>query len=449
MALPVLETFLESDGGVVSSSTLTLDKPSGVVAGDLLILIGMNPNATGAAQFTDNKSGWTFIEEIGDTTSDCHIGAFWKTATGSEGASEDIVATASLRWLGFYLRISGHDTTTPINDKNFQLNELSATKDILEVTTTVDNCLAIYSLAFTRGDGFPFSVSGTGWAEDDEGQTSASGSGVSGCFGSKDQVTAGGTGTATVTPSQTAGASFFQIAIAPASDGVTGTGVGTFDEITGSAEGIVEATGTGVGTFDEITGSASGELIFKGTGVGNLDEITGDASGSFSLADVFGTGVGTLDEITGSASGELIFKGTGVGTFDEITGSAEGTFTDTGVSGTGVGTMDEITAAAAGNYTPLPVIGTGVGTLDEIAGSAAGWAEVFGVGVGDIEEIFAAAAGTYEPPTGEGGPLPWIAAMEIEHKHSAGISIEHGHNITGLLLASKHNAQLIIAQGKP
>lgn len=49
MALPVIETYTSNTA--LGSSSLTLTKPSGVVAGDLLILIVGNDDSTNTQQF--------------------------------------------------------------------------------------------------------------------------------------------------------------------------------------------------------------------------------------------------------------------------------------------------------------------------------------------------------------------------------------------------------------
>ena len=70
-------------------------------------------------------------------------------------------------------------------------------------------------LGFDGGDGSPFSVSGTGWSESGD-LANGTGAGGGGCWGTKEQTTAGLTGDATVTSSTSDGSVFFQFAIAPA-----------------------------------------------------------------------------------------------------------------------------------------------------------------------------------------------------------------------------------------
>jgi hypothetical protein len=113
----------------------------------------------------------------------------------------------------------------------------------------------IYGLSFDGGDGYPFGVSGTGWAEKDEHQTGTSGSGdVSGCFGSKDLASQGSSGSATVSCSVSDGGAYFQLAIAP---GVT------------QAIGTVRPNGDVTAQWEASTGGSHYVLI---------DEVTLDTS---------------------------------------------------------------------------------------------------------------------------------------------------------------------------
>lgn len=163
------------------------------------------------------KTGWTKEFSYANSTGDASLAIYWREADGTEGATED-VENDSTNWesYGWYLRISGADTTTPFHQKGSgSFSSPSTSHAIPGVTTTIADCLAFYLLGFDGGDGAPFSVSGTGWAEVDEEQSGTGGADASGCFGTKDQASAGATGTATVTSSASDGAVYVQFAIAP------------------------------------------------------------------------------------------------------------------------------------------------------------------------------------------------------------------------------------------
>ncbi|MBA3046599.1 MAG: S8 family serine peptidase, partial [Euryarchaeota archaeon] len=212
----VVEGFQASNGGATASANLVLTAPSGITAGELLMLIVGNSDNTATAQFSNNLAGWNFVGTSGSATPDAHIGAFWRVATGAEG-QVTVVAQSADYWFGWYIRLSGVDTGSPINAQNFDTSATSANPhNIPEITTIDDNSLVIYGLSYDGGDGVPFSVAGAGWSESDEQQCSIAATTSSGCWGTKVQTIAGATGIATVTAAVADGASFFQIAIKPA-----------------------------------------------------------------------------------------------------------------------------------------------------------------------------------------------------------------------------------------
>ena len=102
MAAPAVQTTAESATTTASTShTVTL--PSGIAAGDLLVIIGC-----GVAATTYDASGAGFTELL-DENAVRGIRVFVKLATGSEGASITITSAASQKpaWIAY--RISGAD----------------------------------------------------------------------------------------------------------------------------------------------------------------------------------------------------------------------------------------------------------------------------------------------------------------------------------------------------
>ena len=218
--IPVIESWTKG-GSTTASSTLTFTKPSSVQVGDLLVIIAMQDDTSSQAFDATGSSDFTFLGDGGSTSSDAHVGFYYRIADGTEGSSESITALSSDEWMGFYVRISGADGTTPIDVYNFAQSSSNQDNHVIPaVTTTIDDCLVLYGLSFDGGDGYTFSVSGTGWSEVDEYQTDTTGySDVSGCFGSRDLASQGSSGDATVSCSASDGAGYFQIAIAPSGGG--------------------------------------------------------------------------------------------------------------------------------------------------------------------------------------------------------------------------------------
>ncbi len=212
MAVPVIESFEKNSG--TSINTLTCNKPTGVASGDLLVLIAANDEVFNPS-FSDNKTGWNFIFNNGSFSAACSSGVFWRIADGTEGSSETVISSDHTDWVMFYVRISG-TVSSPIHKQaGAESTGDSSTHGVGGVTTTINDCLVLYGLAFDGGDGFTFSVSGTGWAQKDEKQSGTAGSVSSGCWGARDLATSGASGTATVTPSVSDGAAWFQIALEP------------------------------------------------------------------------------------------------------------------------------------------------------------------------------------------------------------------------------------------
>ncbi len=210
MGVPVLETWTAQNSGTVATS-LVLTKPSGVVSTDLLVFIVGSSDSTSDNQFADDVTGWSLLDESGNSSSDAHIAVYWRYADGTEAATTTVNHATSDYLIGWYLRISGAGDQPPL----FVFDESSGNSSshvIPSITTTADDNLAIYGLMFDGGDGLPFGTP-AGWTEIDEEQISTAASTLSGVFGTKSHATAGATGTATVTSSVSDGAAYFQLTV--------------------------------------------------------------------------------------------------------------------------------------------------------------------------------------------------------------------------------------------
>lgn len=223
MTVPVLETWLETDGGVTESATLTATKPSGVVANDFLVIFAWNDSGAAGPEFSDNLTGWDFQGTVGNSTTDVYLGVFTRVATGSESATESIVAASVAAWGTYYLRISGADVGgTPVNQ--FAAETAIPGAGPLpalcpSITTDVDDCLVSYACGWDGQDTAPFALGNeNGWTSTDEISDDAIGSASTGLgitFGARDLATKGPSGNAEVMPQTNDGASYCQIAFAP------------------------------------------------------------------------------------------------------------------------------------------------------------------------------------------------------------------------------------------
>lgn len=198
-----------------ATNTLTLTVPSGLAENDLALCIVGSDDSNGSTIAWQAESGWSIAIQGGDGVSDCEFCVYYKIAGASESAvTFDHLSNDELA--GWYLRVTGIDTTTPIDVTGAVYIDGSGTsKAITGVTTTVDDCLAFYVLSSDGEDCAPFGQP-TGWTEFGELTNGSGGGGVGLVFGTKTQAIAGATGTATVSTTANDGVAGVQFAIRPA-----------------------------------------------------------------------------------------------------------------------------------------------------------------------------------------------------------------------------------------
>lgn len=111
---PVLESWTENYEST-STATIAVSKPSGVASGDLLLILAGNDFYN--AEAYDSLTGWTEWSTTAIAWHGVNASLFWRVADGTEGATETITISGSetARHLAYYLRISGADTTAPID----------------------------------------------------------------------------------------------------------------------------------------------------------------------------------------------------------------------------------------------------------------------------------------------------------------------------------------------
>ena len=242
MAIPAVEGFQVSTE-TSSVAQLVLAKPTGVVDGELLLVIVCNERADVVTDTYNVPTGWTKIVGMIPTSGaiDCSGMTYWREASGDSGDDAPTVTwTGGARSVGWYIRVSGADVTDPINIAGADAQAGSTSLAIPSITTDAANCLAFYGLSFDGSDGAPFSVAGTGWSESDEATASTR---AAGCWGTKSQASAGATGDATVTASVSDGIIGVQFAINEAAGGGGTTDV----NFTGANRGVMRGVGRKIG----------------------------------------------------------------------------------------------------------------------------------------------------------------------------------------------------------
>ena len=181
-APPTVAGYTSNSG---AAGNLRLTKPDGVNPGDLLVMILASDSTAGSGGTPWGPvTGWTTDDDIGDTSSDCHVSLIWRVATGAEGASQVVAfnnAATSNNVAGYYLRIVGSDQTTPWHQEGTEVIQgtNSASVTATAVTTTVADCLGLCVVVGDGADATSFTATGTNWA-DSTGAEITSGSGTTG-----------------------------------------------------------------------------------------------------------------------------------------------------------------------------------------------------------------------------------------------------------------------------
>jgi len=152
---------------MAQQNDITITAPSGIQSGDLLLALlcrdSFDPESFPDGYFSFSLTGFTEFLSIKSNDSDTTIQAFYRVADGTEGGSITATSSQSRTSVGFYLRLTGVDTSSPINVVGARAADTSPPITMTAVTTTVDDCLAFALFNFDGGDGDPFSLSGTGW----------------------------------------------------------------------------------------------------------------------------------------------------------------------------------------------------------------------------------------------------------------------------------------------
>jgi hypothetical protein len=210
-----------------------MTKPSGVVAGDFLVIVVGNRGTVGTSQFSDDVTGWAQLSEQQALTGGVYIdhSIYTRRADGTEGSTTTITSTSANKYNGHYLRISG---TRGIDVSAHQSENGGTTHTCPSITTTEDDCLAIYYCFHKGTNGAPLSTP-SGWVEQDEDGNGSLGTQVS--FGTKTQASAGATGDANVVAAVSNSACYFQLAVEPTVDYTLTIDSGSY-AITGSAVGL-------------------------------------------------------------------------------------------------------------------------------------------------------------------------------------------------------------------
>ena len=353
---PVVQT---SSGAVGDSTTPTITEPASAAEDDLLVAV---IGSAGTATAITGLTGWTQLGEGSDGANRWWYGWIIRGAS----APDLVAASGNERWTTMCWRVDGHDPTTPIGTDHANFSASSNTPDPPSVDPgTEANRL---SLAGVVQEGkITAWTPPSGYAEDQESNTSGGGGGTAHIGGSIasdplfGQAENPGTFGSTVTDDYTA----FTILVSPTSGPapVDGSLAETLADYIGAATGRIEITGTIAETLADYISTTTGNAGVQGTVAETLDVIIGAAEGNI---EIFGTVGETLDDYVSAGSGHLTSSGTLDETLDDYVGAGAG---NAGVQGTVAETLDDYAGAASGHLTST---GTSGETLDEFVGDAEG-----------------------------------------------------------------------------
>lgn len=143
MALAIRSSSSAISNSGSTATTMSVTKPAGTAAGDILLAIVANDPAMPTAQ-----TGWTLA---GRGTTNAALNVYWKLAGASESASYSFTIAGNSSTIVDLLALSGADTATPVAAITFGGSATDATPLVApSVTPTRANSLLFAAYA-TRG----------------------------------------------------------------------------------------------------------------------------------------------------------------------------------------------------------------------------------------------------------------------------------------------------------
>ncbi|WP_245591879.1 cell wall anchor protein [Cystobacter fuscus] len=124
-----------------SITSLSITKPTGTVAGDVLLAHLVNRNNVAAV--ATPPAGWTLLRSD-QSASQLKSWVFYKVATASEPASYAFAIDLASYMAGSISAFSGADTANPIDAQSGQKNGTTASFDTPAITTTTANGVAVW-----------------------------------------------------------------------------------------------------------------------------------------------------------------------------------------------------------------------------------------------------------------------------------------------------------------
>lgn len=155
LSSPVVETF-STAGSSGNVGSIVVNKPSGTVEGDLLVSTFSHDSTSGSL---DSPPGWSDFFPSFSTDGSTFLCSY-KIATASEPATYTFTSTDSDQLAVGIIRISGGNTTNPINAQSSTNSGSSNSPNCPSTTTTNDNTLVLRLMgaddgSYSSGSNYP------------------------------------------------------------------------------------------------------------------------------------------------------------------------------------------------------------------------------------------------------------------------------------------------------
>ncbi len=202
----ITTTIIDSQPINSSSNSHSGNLPSSASAGDFVLVIWANDDASGPTMV--GAPGWTFVNSSywGDTTSDSEIGILYRVLDGTEGSTIDCYhnfldsSSYSVFWS---MIVNNIDKADPIDTVGSAATVAAPSVSTPSITTT-DAGTFIVATAFDGSDGEPITYSNSGFTitsggNEDSPENPLTTSGLSASWGYSNIGAATGTGATTAT----------------------------------------------------------------------------------------------------------------------------------------------------------------------------------------------------------------------------------------------------------
>jgi RHS repeat-associated protein len=145
-AAGITPAFRSAASAATTGAALTITRPSGVAANDVLIAsLGVTPSTVAIVA----PSGWTLVRRMDNAGPIANtLAVYYKVASASEPASYAWGVSGSGFTVGGVQAFTGIDTTAPIESENGQATASATTHATPSLTTSMANAMVVTSHAF-------------------------------------------------------------------------------------------------------------------------------------------------------------------------------------------------------------------------------------------------------------------------------------------------------------